>query len=170
MKNKFMPVAIVTILGLFMLVGSTQHFVFGQELENKSKESTEHSSNSKGVVGTWQTVIIPRNCQSGVPVAPAFPGLLTFSNGGTLTGTNTAVSSAFGIWQFERGPRQYSFAFISLRSSPTGAFIGTQKVRQTVALEAGGDDFTATGSVEFLDADGITIGTGCSSVIGVRFE
>lgn len=165
-----MLIALGTIFGLLVLVGSTQ-IVSGQELETESsEESTEHSSKSNLIVGTWQTVVTPRNCQTGVPVAPAFPGLLTFNKGGTLTGTSTTVSSAFGVWERRHRPGRYSFAFISLRSSPAGIFIGTQKVRQTVTLEAGGDDFTATGSVEFLDVNGNTIGTGCSTVTGVRFE
>jgi hypothetical protein len=160
MKNKFMKIAARTILGLLIIAG-TQLFVFGQEAEKQESQS---------LVGTWQTVVTPRNCQTGDPVAPAFPGLLTFSEGGTLTGTSTAVSSVYGVWEQMRSRRNYSFAFISLRYSPTGTFIGTQKVRQTTRLGASGNDFTTTGTVEILDANGNTVGTGCSTSTGIRFE
>ncbi len=158
MRNKFMQTVAGTILGLLILVIGTQIFVSGQE-------------QGQSIVGTWQTSVTPRNCQTGVPVAPAFPGLLTFNEGGTLTGTSTAVSSVYGVWEQQtRGRGNYSFAFISLRYSPTGTFIGTQKVRQTAELGASGNAFTSTGSVEVFDANGNTIGTGCSTSIGTRFE
>lgn len=171
MKNKFMQIAAGTILGLLILVGSTQLFVSAQELKNESsKNSIMHSSNNRSIVGTWQTIVTPRNCQTGAAVAPAFPGLLTFNEGGTLTGTSTAVSSVYGVWERTRGWQSYSFAFISLRYSPTGTFIGTQKVRQTAELGASGDDFTTTGTVEVFDANGSLTATGCTTSTGTRFE
>ena len=171
MKNKFMQIAAGTILGLLMIVGSTQPFVTGQELKNESSEdSTENISRNNSIVGTWQTSVTQHNCETGVPVAPAFPGLLTFNEGGTLTGTSSAVSSVYGVWERRGGRRNYSFAFISLRYSPTGTFIGTQKVRQTAELGASGNDFTTTGTAEVLEANGNIIGTGCSTSTGTRFE
>lgn len=166
-----MQIATGTILSLLMLVAGTQLFVSGQELKNESSEdSTKNLTSNNRLVGTWQTVVTPRNCQTGVPVAPAFPGLLTFNQGGTLTGASTAVSSVYGVWERQHGWQNYSFAFISLRYSPTGAFIGTQKVRQTAEIGASGNDFTTTGSVEILDVNGNTIGAGCSTSTGTRFE
>ncbi len=171
MKNKFMQLAAGTILGLVMIVGSTQLFVTGQELKNDSSEdSTENISRNNSIVGTWQTSVTQRNCETGVPVAPAFPGLLTFNEGGTLTGTSSAVSSVYGVWERRGGRRHYSFAFISLRYSPTGTFVGTQKVRHTVEFGANGNNFTSSGSVEFFDANGNLIGTGCATSTGTRFE
>jgi hypothetical protein len=170
MKIKFMQIAAGTILGLLMIAGSTQLLVSGQELKNESMEdSAERSSGRNRIVGTWQTVVTPRNCQTGVAVAPAFPGLLTFNKGGTLTGTSPAASSAFGVWDRTQGWNQYSFAFIFLRYGPTGAFIGTQKVRQTATLISG-NEFTTTGSIEVLDVNGGLIGTGCATSTGTRFE
>lgn len=169
MKNKFMQIAAGTILGLLMIIGSTQFFVSGQELKN---EFSENSSNKKSIVGTWQTIVTPRNCQTGAAVATGFPGLLTFNEGGTLTGTSTAVSSVYGVWHRNLPTLLplYSFAFISLRYSPTGAFIGTQKVRQTAELGVSGNDFTTTGTVEVYDANGNLIATGCTASTGTRFE
>lgn len=171
MKNKFTQIVAGTIFGLLLLIGSTQLIVSGQEVKNEpSENSTESFSESRSIVGTWQTLVTPRNCQTGVPVAPAFPGLLTFNKGGTMTGTSTAVSSVYGVWERIRGRRNYSFAFISLRYSPDGVFFGTQKVRQTTTLGAGGNSFTSTGSAEILDANGNIIGMGCSTSTGTRFE
>lgn len=151
------------ILGMLILIAGTQIFVFAQDSEKPER-------NERSIVGTWQTSVTPRNCQTGDAVAPAFPGILTFNEGGTLTGTSTAVSSVYGVWEKKRGWQNYSFAFLSLRYSPTGVFLGTQKVRQTTELNPNGNEFTTTGSVEILDANGNIIGTGCSTSTGIRFE
>lgn len=164
MKNKFMQTVARIVLGLLILTVGTQVFVFGQE------NSIDDQKNQRSIQGTWQTMVTPRNCQTGDPVAPAFPGILTFNEGGTLTGTSTALTSVFGVWERQRGWRNYSFAFISLRYSPDGTFLGTQKVRQTAALAQSGSSFTSTGSVEILDVNGNTIGTGCATSTGTRFE
>lgn len=159
-----------TIFGLLMLLGSAQISVFGQEIKNNVPEDAAEKISRRNLVGTWQTVVTPRNCQTGTPVAPAFPGILTFNRGGTLTGTSTAASSVYGVWKRENGLQNYSFAFVLLRYSPDGAFIGTQKVRQTTTLGLSGNNFTTTGAVEILDANGNQIGTGCVTSTGTRFE
>jgi len=171
MKNKFLKRAAGTIFGLLLIIGSAQILVSAQELKTENSEkSAENNRNDDKIVGTWQTVVTPRNCQTNEPVAPAFPGLLTFNEGETMVGTSTAVSSVYGVWERRSGRRNYSFAFISLRYSPTGTFIGTQKVRQTTTLGASGNDFTTIGTVEILDTNGTTIGTGCVTSTGTRFE
>ncbi len=157
MKNKFIQTVAGTILGLLMLVGGTQIFASGQ------------NSEKQGLIGTWRTSITPRNCQTGDPVAPAFPGLLTFNQGGTLTGTSTAVSSAFGIWEASNHIHTtFALSFIGL--SPDGTFAGVTNVRHTVTLGAGGNDFTSTGTVEIFAANGTLIATGCSTSTATRFE
>ena len=113
---------------MLILFAGMQIFVFGQEDENL--ERTERS-----LVGTWQTSVTPRNCQTGDPVAPAFPGILTFNDGGTMTGTSTAVSSVYGIWAKMRGWRNNSLAFLSLRYSPTGALSERKKSGKQLLLE-----------------------------------
>ena len=170
MKNNYMKIAAATVFGLLMLIGSVQFSVSGQELKNDSPDVSRENSNRKSIVGTWQTVVTPRNCATGAPVAPAFPGILTFTEGETLTGTSTAVTSVYGVWERIEGRRNYSFAFLSLRYNASGVFIGTQKVRQTAELSADGNSFTSTGTIEILDANGNVIGNGCSTSTGTRFE
>jgi hypothetical protein len=171
MKNNFLKTAAGTIFGLLLIIASAQILTSAQELKTETPEkTTENSRSDDKIVGTWQTVVTPRNCQTNEPVAPAFPGILTFNEGGTLTGTSTAVSSVYGVWEKRQGRRNYSFAFLLLRYSPTGTFIGTQKVRQTVAISANGYEFTTTGTIEILDTTGTTIGNGCVTSTGIRFE
>lgn len=134
----------------------------------QAKLASDQTS-SKTIAGTWRTVVTPRNCQTGDPVAPAFPGLLTFAYGGTLTGTSTVAASVFGVWDRKPGVSDYSFAFTNLRFNPTGTYIGTQAIRQD-AVVSGNDSFASTGTVEIYDVNGVLIGSGCASSTGVRFQ
>ncbi len=156
MKNKTLHIALSTSLGMFLLIACA----WGQE----------NRSNQRTIQGTWRTTVTPRNCQTGAAVAPAFPGLLTFNKGGTMTGTSATVTSAYGIWDREHGRQNYSFAFVSLRYNNIGAVIGSQTVRQTAVLDASGDAFTSTGTAEILDLAGTVVGTGCATSTGKRFE
>jgi hypothetical protein len=160
MKNKSVLVILGTMFGLVILLGGARMFAAGQE----------NARNERTIEGTWRTTVTPTNCQTGAPVAPAFPGLLTFNKGGTLAGTSTVAASAFGIWSREGGWENYSFAFTNFRYNASGTFIGTQTVRQTVKLGATGDEFASTGTVEIFDGNGNQIGTGCAAATGTRFE
>ncbi len=162
MKNKFLQTTVGTFLALLMLFGGTQ-LVSAQDGEGQSQS----------IEGTWRTIVTPVNCQTGVPVAPAFQGLLSFHKGGTLSGTNTATAAVapfFGVWQRGQGFHDYSFAFTNFRFDTSGVFIGTQTVRLTAALGASNNEFTATATGELFDTNGNLIATRCSTVTGTRFE
>ncbi len=121
------------------------------------------------IEGTWRTNVTPINCQTGTPVAPAFPGILTFSQGGTLSGTSATVSSAYGVWSKGHGRRLYTFAFTNLRYDASGVLVGSQVVRQTASM-SGNDQFTSSGTVQFFDLAGNLVGNGCAASTGARFE
>jgi hypothetical protein len=160
MKDKSILTLLGTVFGLVLLLAGVQMFAAGQ-----GNEKPERS-----IEGTWRTTVTPVNCQTGVPVAPAFPGLLGFNKGNTLAGTSTVAASAFGVWRREGGWENYSFAFTNFRYNTSGVFIGTQTVRQTVKLGASGDEFASTGTVEIFDTSGNQIGTGCAVSTGTRFQ
>lgn len=160
MKKKSLVIILGTVFGMAILIAGGQILATGQESVNAERS----------IEGTWRTSVTPINCQSGAPVAPAFPGLLSFNKGGTLAGTSTVAASAFGIWGREGGWDKYSFAFTNFRYNASGTFIGTQTVRQAAKLSATGSELTSTGSVEIFDANGNLIGTGCAAATGTRFE
>lgn len=174
MKNKLMTMIAGTFLALLMIFVSAQIYVSAQEKENNSDQKTSENSR-KSLVGAWETVVTPRNCQTGVPVASNFQSLVTFNDGGTLAefaagGNPSQRSPGHGVWHRENGPRSYSMKFVFLRFSPTGTFIGKQKVAQTVELSADGNQSTSTGTVEVLDLNGNVLGSGCSTAAATRFE
>jgi hypothetical protein len=129
------------------------------------------------IQGVWRTMVTPVNCQTGDPLAPPFPTLLTFNNGGTMSeygigpGSSPALRSpGHGVWEHELGWQHYSYTFTFYRYNSTGVFIGSQKVRSASELGASGDELTTHSSVEILDANGNVIAAFCAAVAGTRFE
>lgn len=168
----------ITITGTFLVLltvfGVAQIYVSGQEKENDSNQKTSENSRHS-IVGVWETIVTPRNCQTGAPVAPDFQGLITFNEGGTVaetaSGSNPALRSpGHGVWRRENGVRNYSMKVVFLRFSPTGVFIGKQKITQTAELSADGNQSTSTGTVEILDLNGNVLGSGCATSTATRFE
>jgi hypothetical protein len=174
MKNKLMTTIAGTFLALLMIFGAAQIYVSGQEKENDSDQKTsERSRNS--IEGVWETVVTPRNCVTGAPLAPEFQGLSTYNSGGTYTessggGNPTLRSPGHGIWERKNGWRNYTLKFIFLRFSPTGVLIGKQRVFQTLELSENGDQLTSSGRFEVLDLNGNVLGSGCSTATATRFE
>ncbi len=176
MKSKFMQTIGRTFLALLMLFGFTQISVLGQESKtgNSPEEQSEHARPS--IKGAWRTAVTQRNCQTGLPLAPAFRGLLTFNEGGTLAeynspGQNPALRSpGHGVWEQGFGRRDYSFVFVINRYDASGVFISSQKVRAALRLSASGNSFTTNAAVEIFDANDNLIGTGCATGVGTRIE
>ena len=123
------------------------------------------------IEGVWRTAVTVRVCATGTPITNAFPGILLFENGGTMTGTSTAVSSTFGLWSRGGGQREYSFSTLAFRYDPvTGALLGTRRIDQAVTLAANGDSFTSTGTFQDQDLAGAPAGSGCATSVGTRFQ
>lgn len=152
--------SISLLAAAFVLIGCSQFNVAGQ---------SEQGNNPK-LEGVWQTVVTPRICATGAPVGPTFPGILLFESGGTMTGTSTAVTSAYGSWRREPGVPQYSFTTLSLKYDPTGNFVGSRRITQAVTIEFPGSTFTSTGTFQDYDVNGNPTINGCATSTGRRFE
>ena len=166
-------------LAVLMLAVFAQVRVFAQEdtktEDQSATQTTEEGKQNRSLVGVWQTVVTPRNCQTGLPVAPDFQGLSTYNKGGTYAeiaagGNPILRSPGHGIWRRENGWRNYSLKFIFLRFNASGVFLGKQRITQTIELAANGDQLTSSGTVEVLDLNGNVIGSGCSTATATRFE
>lgn len=179
MKSKFMQTTVGTFLALVMLFGAAQIFVSGQESENGDVQEEQDKRYTRSIEGVWRTAVTPRNCQTGVPVAPVIQGLFTFHEGGTMSEygispgqmqTPALRSPGHGVWEREFGWRNYSFAFIFYRYDAGGIFVGSQKITATLVLGATGNGLTTKSSVQIFDANDNLIGTGCATAVGTRFE
>jgi len=151
-------------IGLFLLLLVGSHYsIYGQS-------TAKFSEGVRGIEGTWQTIVTPRSCATGDPVAPPFRGILSFHSGGTLSGTSTIAPAVFGYWDRIKAPWENSFAFTNLRFNSNGDMIGYQIVRQEVELSPSDEDFSSSGTVEIFDTNGQLLGTGCVSSTGLRFS
>ncbi len=172
LRKQTSVIALAAITALTM----TSSMVSGQNIQDK-QSSASSNARERTIVGVWRTMVTPRNCQTGEPVVPPFPGLFTFNKGGTMSqygigpGSSPAlVSPGHGVWQREHGRHDYSFAFTHYRYNASGVFIGSQKVTATLELGASGDEFTSRSAIENFDANDNVIGTGCATAVGTRFE
>ena len=168
-RTAAVPCALISALIITASIASAQD----AQSQPSSAASTAHERTIQGV---WRTVVTPRNCQTG-QTFPSLQGLFTFNQGGTMSeygigpGSSPALRSpGHGVWQREHGWQDYSFAFTYYRYDASGAFLGSQKVRATLELGAGGDEFASRSAIEILDVDGVVIGTGCATAVGTRFE
>jgi glucosamine 6-phosphate synthetase-like amidotransferase/phosphosugar isomerase protein len=133
----------------------------------------QQESEARKLQGTWRVQVTLRNCQSG-QVLRTFPAMLTFAQGGTLTGTTTAFSPAVrspdhGVWR-HTGWHTYSAATEAFLFSPAGVWTTTQRLTQAIEIGGDADEFTSNATVEFLDTSGNVTSTGCATAVGHRFE
>ena len=142
-----------------------------------SESSASSNARERTIAGVWRTLVTPRNCQTGVPLVPPFPGLFIFNEGGTMSeygigpGASPALRSpGHGVWQREQGWQHYSYVFTYYRYDASGVFIGSQKVTATLELGASGDEFATHSVIEVFDANDNLIGGACATAAGTRFE
>jgi len=163
------PCALISALTITASIASAQD-------AQSQQSSAASAAPERTIQGVWRTVVTPRNCQTG-QTFPSLQGLFTFNQGGTMSeygigpGSSPALRSpGHGVWQREHGWQDYSFAFTYYRYDASGAFLGSQKVRATLELGAGGDEFASRSAIEILDGNGAVVGTGCATAVGTRFE
>ncbi len=137
------------------------------------KTNTFAQSSGGRIQGTWRVQVTQRNCQTGSEIR-SFPAMLTFADGGTLTGTTTAFPVALrgpdhGVWNHEtdRSYRALSEAFIF---NPAGAWISTQRITQAIDLSADANSFTSNAAVEFFDTGGNLTTAGCATAVATRMQ
>ena len=163
------PCAVISTLAIAVALAAAQD-------SQHQQSSATSTASERTIQGVWRTAVTPRNCQTGAAIL-TLSGLFTFNQGGTLSeygigpGSSPALRSpGHGVWQHEHGWQDYSFAFTYYRYDASGVFLGSQKVRATLELGVGGDEFTSRSAIETLDVNGAVIGTGCATAVGTRFE
>ena len=126
--------------------------------------------------GTWQVRITPYFCATGVPLPPAaaFDSLFSFASRGTMTETTSNPrflpgqrSIGLGYWD-RSGLSSYEVVFQAFVQFTGGNYTqGVQRVDQKIEL-VDADHWNSTAVVEFTDANGTLILTGCMRAVGVR--
>ncbi len=130
---------------------------------------------SRTIEGVWQERICSANCESGECLESPVPSLRTFYRDGTTTayanppGTGPLDTPEAGLWQREPGSQNYSFHDISYIYDENGAFAGSGVVIANVHLTSA-NSFTYSATIQFFDADGNLLFSGCGRATGTRFE
>lgn len=136
------------------------------------------------LVGAWRVKVQLHNCQTNSPLGNPFSSLLTFNEGGTLSGITNNSGFAVGqrgidqgAWEHD-GHRSYeakSAAFIFFTTPPNppmnpGFQAGIQTISQKIEFDSNPDEFTSEAAIEFFDASGASYRKGCASATAQRFE
>jgi hypothetical protein len=130
--------------------------------------------------GSWLVQVqLLTACTGGAPL-PAFWSMLTFADGGTLTGSTMNAAFAAG----QRGPDHgtwepaagggfvaRSLAFVNFTTPPAppspGFQAGAQLIEQRLTMQ-GDDAFTSTATVTFYDLTASPYRQGCAIATGRR--
>jgi hypothetical protein len=159
-----------TIALAFMLMLTTAQIVSAQGVDWGEFPEMRYPK----LEGTWRVQITLRDCQSGSPVAPAFPALASFARGGTVITADGGTSpsrrtSGHGIWA-HAGGRTYQAVIEAFLFSPTGEMTGTQRITQVIELGHDPMTFTADVSAQVIAPHGVVVFNGCATSAGTRLR
>ena len=154
MKNFF-----GNVLGVLMLAVATT-------------SSFAQSSSSGRLVGTWDVVVTPRVCATGVPIT-TFQASYYFAPGGTFSGVSSGTGSGgrgreqLGVWAHLDGNR-YRFRIKTYLFDAAGAATSYQIVTHEGELDGAALNWSSTGDSRTFSLDGVQINTGCSTIVATR--
>jgi hypothetical protein len=126
--------------------------------------------------GAWFVTVTQYDCASGVK-RPSFSSMLLFSRGGTLTETTSNPGFlpgqrgiGIGTWTKDEHSTYFAsdVAYIQFTGGPFTQ--GTQKLVHTITLDRDADSFTDEATVQFYNASGALITSGCATAIATRLH
>ena len=164
-----------------LVVALAAALIVGSALRASAQDYQD--SSSRTLQGTWWVhVTLLSDCGSRMPLI-SFSALLTFVEGGTMTGTTTNPGFAIGqrspdhgVWT-RRASRTFSASSVALilfTTAPNppatpGFQAGSQRLDQKITL-TDPDHFTSDAVTTFFDASGHQYRQGCAAARGERFE
>lgn len=138
----------------------------------QSAESASHHS----LEGAWWVTVTLYNCATGAK-RPSFSSILLFSRGGTLTEVTSNPGflpgqRSIGLGTWARSDHDtYSASDVAyIQFSGNGFTQGTQKLTHSITLDHDADSFTDEATVQFNDATGAPIMSGCATATASRLQ
>ncbi|MEO6333565.1 MAG: hypothetical protein ABIO91_01145 [Pyrinomonadaceae bacterium] len=175
MKNTFSKTIGMASLAILLLTVLGQASVSAQEVGEKGSDGQALliGPGARGLEGSWDVLVTPYNCQTGVP-ATTTPSMLTFNQGGTMTEFGTRIAPALrgpghGIWSHGI-MGEFSGTFQFFRFNADGTLAGRQIVIQNIVLNRDGSGFTSDATARVLDVAGNVLSSNCSVGVATRFE
>jgi hypothetical protein len=101
------------------------------------------------IVGSWELTV------DRGPALPPVKALTTYTRGGSVVGTANAVTRgpSHGTWEHVRG-RLYADTHTFFRFDATGAYLGTQRINETVEVGRDGKSYKAVAISHLFDTNG----------------
>ena len=167
MKHKLVKISFAIVAFLFVAAGQNS-------LHAQDKEGLGTSFQSANrIVGAWETTVTPRNCETGEQVGPAFYGVITFNEGGTIAEYAANATAPYrtpghGIWVSNGGGDTYSMRFSFISLTPTGAPVGRMRISQIGELSRFDDESSSSGSFVLTNFSGVVLATGCTTSTAIR--
>jgi hypothetical protein len=143
-----------------------------------------HNEKGQSLVGTWQVVITPYVCATGISLPTSFKSRMTFNEGGTMVETpfNPTFqpgqsSSGLGDWE-EVGRHTYhnlfeayvNFTSVVTPPTPPRYVRGVRRVDQGIEM-VDVNHWTSSALVTFFDEAGTIIPpSGCMTATGERLQ
>jgi hypothetical protein len=123
--------------------------------------------------GTWENQVSIIDCKTG-NVITTFQSLIVFMAGGTLTESTSGTAPALrtpgeGVWRHTTD-NNYVFRFKHFRFNTQNILTGWNIIQAEASLDAAGDAYTSSATVEVYDANGVLIATACAESVSTRFE
>ena len=117
-------------------------------------------SSANQLVGSWELTV------NRGPLLPPVKGMTTYTRGHSLIGTAnvTVRGPAHGTWEHVSG-RLYADTHVFFRFDPTGALLGSQRIKETVRLAPDGDSYTAVAISDQFDPNGNLTASGLRATI-----
>jgi hypothetical protein len=117
-------------------------------------------SNANQLVGSWELTV------NRGPQLPPVKGMTTYTRGHSLIGTAnvTVRGPAHGTWEHVSG-RLYADTHVFFRFDAAGAFLGSQRIKETVRLAPDGDSYTAVAISDQFDPNGNLTASGLRATI-----
>lgn len=144
----------------------------------------EEQAAGRGIVGVWRVSVQSVDCGSNTPLGAPFFSVLTFNEGGTMSGSTTNPAFATGqrgidqgVWsrEGEKTYRAKDVTFLFFTSAPNppsspGFQAGSQILTQAITLDEKADQFSSKATTEFFDVDGNSYRQACATAVAHRFE
>lgn len=159
MKKHVLGTSLIIILVLTV----TQVVVLAQN-------APDNSARPNRIEGVWDESVTFRQCGTGDPLGTA-RGMGMFIHGGALTQTSDhfRASSGLGTWR-HLDEQSYTSVFRVFRFNADDSFAGRTKITRNIELDKDGNTYTATVSLEVLNAADELIFTVCGTETATRLE
>lgn len=145
----------LVVLVLSLLVVVSVGAISASASDGEDGNRGEGGLGRNGIVGTWQATV------NRGPALPPLTSLHAMTRSGTMTESgsdNLYRSPSYGVWDYV-GSRTYATTMVFHRFSPTGVYLGTQKINANRRLSSDGDSYVGVAVGELRDPDGNLIAT-----------